>query len=343
MPSFKSAGAVALFSFITVSAYADPLPAKAPVPANNPMSAAKIELGKKLFFDPRISVDGTISCNSCHNVMAGGDDARPVSVGVHGMKGTRSAPTVWNSAFMSVQFWDGRAPSLEKQAEGPMINAVEMGSSSHDLVVGRVQKIPGYVAEFKKVYGKEFNGKISLDQMTKAIAAYERTLITPNSPYDQYMKGNKKALSAAAVRGLGLTKTVGCVSCHMGPNFAGPTLPEGTGFYQKFPTFPGSEYDKKYDLTKDLGRYEVTKNEADKNFWRVPTWRNIALTAPYFHNGSVKTLDEAVRVMAKTQLNKELKDNEVSDIVAFLESLTGKFPEQKMPRLHETLGTTVNE
>ena len=129
--------AVALFPMI---AMADPLPAKPPVPKDNPMTPAKIELGKKLYFDPRISVDGTISCNSCHNVMAGGDDARPVSVGVRGQKGARSAPTVWNSAFMSVQFWDGRAPSLEKQAEGPMINAVEMGSSSHDLVVGRIQK-----------------------------------------------------------------------------------------------------------------------------------------------------------------------------------------------------------
>jgi cytochrome c peroxidase len=333
------ATAVPVLSFSNLS-FADPLPAKAPVPKDNPMSAAKIELGKKLYFDPRISVDGTISCNSCHNVMAGGDDARPVSVGVHGMKGGRSAPTVWNSAFMSVQFWDGRAPSLEKQAEGPMVNAVEMGSSSHDLVVGRIKKIPGYSAEFKKVFGDEM---ITLDRMTKAIAAYERTLITPNSPYDQYMKGNKKALSASAIRGLALTQSVGCVACHMGPNFAGPMLPEGTGFYQKFPTFPGSDYEKKYDLTKDKGRFEVTKNEADKNFWRVPTWRNIAVTAPYFHNGSVKTLDEAVRVMAKTQLNKDLKDDEVKDLVAFLESLTGKFPEQKMPRLHETLGTSVAE
>lgn len=333
--------ALAVYFAIGLTAVADPLPLKAPVPANNPMSAAKIELGKKLYFDPRISIDGTISCNSCHNVMGGGDDGRAFSAGVRGQKGGRSAPTVWNSAFMSVQFWDGRAASLEKQAEGPMINAVEMGSSSHDLVVGRIRKIPGYVEEFKKVYGKD--AQITLDGMTKAIAAYERTLITPNSPYDQYMKGNKKAISAAAIRGLGLTKSVGCVSCHMGPNFAGPMLPEGTGFYQKFPVIPGTDYEKKYGFSKDLGRFEATKADADKNFWRVPTWRNIALTAPYFHNGSVKTLDEAVKVMAKTQLNRDLKDNEASDIVAFLETLTGQFPEQKMPRLHETRGVSVAE
>ena len=177
--------------------------------------------------------------------------------------------------------------------------------------------------------------------MGKAIAAYERTLITPNGPFDLYLKGNKKAISAAAIRGMNLVQSVGCTSCHQGVNFAGPALPEGVGFYQKFPTFPGSKYDKQYHLTDDKGRFEVTKAESDKNMWRVPTWRNVALTAPYFHNGSVKTLPEAVRVMAKVQLNKELKDDEVSDIVSFLETLTGKFPEQTLPRLPEVLGATV--
>ncbi|MBS1958210.1 MAG: cytochrome-c peroxidase [Bdellovibrionales bacterium] len=322
----------------------DPLPAKPPIPADNPQTPAKIELGKKLYFDPRISKQGTISCNSCHNVMLGGDDNRPNSIGHNGQRGARSAPTVWNSAFLSVQFWDGRAKSLEEQAKGPLTNPVEMAMDSQDVVLFRIRKVPGYLAEFKKVWPNiKTNEDITIDYVAKAIASYERTLIAGGSPYDQFLRGNKKALSAQAQAGMKLVQEVGCTSCHMGANFAGPPLPEGTGFYQKFPVYPGSEYDAKYDLLKDKGRFEVTKAEQEKNMWRVPTWRNIALTAPYFHNGSVKTLDEAVKVMAKTQLNKDLKPEEVSSIVSFLESLTGKFPEQKMPRLPETPGVSIVE
>jgi cytochrome c peroxidase len=309
--------------------------------SSSKMELAKVELGKKLFFDPRLSKDGTISCNSCHNVMSGGDDNRPNSVGVEGQHGGRSAPTVWNAANMSVQFWDGRANSLEDQAKGPLTNPIEMGMKDHAAVIARIQQIPGYVEEFKKAFSEVKSEKdITIDHFAKAVAEYERTLITKDSPYDQYMKGNKKAMSPAAIRGMGIVQAVGCTSCHMGSNFAGPPLPVGSGFFQKFPVYPGSDYDKKYDLLKDQGRFEVTKNASDKNFWRVPTWKNVAVTAPYFHNGAVKTLDEAIRVMAKTQLNKELKDDEVNDIVAFLQSLTGKFPEQKMPRLPATEGKT---
>ncbi len=316
------------------------LPKKPPVPALNPLTPAKIELGKQLYFDPRLSKDGTVSCNSCHNVMSGGEDNRPNSVGIKGQHGGRSSPTVWNSAFMSVQFWDGRAKSLEEQAKGPLTNPIEMGMENHDAVIARIKAIPGYVEGFKKAFPGSKD--ITIDQLAMAIASYERTLITPDSPYDLYLKGNKKALSAAAVRGMNLVQTVGCTSCHSGPNFAGPAaLPEGAGFYQKFPTYPGSEYDSKYDLLADEGRGGVTKNPAEKHFFRVPTWRNIALTAPYMHNGKVPNLPEAVRVMAKTQLNKELKSEEVSDIVAFLSSLTGKFPEQKMPRLPASEGVTL--
>ncbi len=325
---------------VHTSAFAwDALPQHASAPAENPMTAQKIELGKKLFFDPRISADGTVSCNSCHNVMKSGDDGRPHSVGIQGKEGGRSAPTVWNAAFLSVQFWDGRAKSLEEQAKGPMINPVEMGNSSHEPVISRILKVPGYVEEFKKAFPKEKD--ITIDHVAKAIATYERTLITPNSPYDLYVRGNKKAMSAAAIRGMATVQSVGCLSCHSGANFSGPTLPEGVGFYQKFPRFPGSEYDKKYDLTSDSGRFQVTKNPEDQNSWRVPTWRNIALTAPYFHNGKVQSLDEAVRVMAKTQLNQDLKPEQVSDIVAFLESLSGKFPDQKMPRLPDISGKAI--
>lgn len=312
-----------------------PLPSKAPVPADNPMTTEKIELGKMLFFDPRLSMDGTISCNSCHNVMFHGGDGRPVGAGIHGQRGGRGSPTVWNSAFMTVQFWDGRAPSLEEQAKGPVTNSVEMGMTSHDLVIERIRQIPGYISAFKKAFPKDKN-PITTNNLVKAIATYERTLITPNAPFDKYLKGNKKALSAQQVRGWKLVQEIGCTSCHVGENFAGEGFKMGEGNYQPFPQIPGSKYDKMYDITSDLGRYEVTKKAEDKNHWRVPTWRNVALTAPYFHNGKVKTLDEAVRVMGKTQLDMDLTDAQVADIVAFLNSLTGEFPKQTMPVLPPT-------
>lgn len=324
--------AAIVFVFGTNAWAFEPLPKQPPIPSHNPMTKEKVSLGQQLFFDPRLSKSGTLSCNSCHNVMAGGDDGRPNSVGIGGQLGGRSAPTVWNAAFLSVQFWDGRAASLEEQAKGPLTNPIEMGMESHDIVIGRIKKIPGYQSQFDKVFGKN---SLNIDNLAKAIAAYERTLITPDSPFDRYLKGDKKAISAAAVRGMNLAQSEGCTSCHSGPNFAGPMLPEGTGFFQKFPVIPGTEYEKKYKLGEDLGRYTVTKNEGEKNMFRVPTWRNVALTAPYFHNGSVASLDEAVRVMAKVQLNKTLTDAQVNDIVAFMETLTGKFPDQKMPRLPE--------
>lgn len=326
---------------MSLSAFADfrPLPDQPPIPADNPQTPEKIELGKMLWFDPRLSMDGSISCNSCHNVMFHGGDGRPVGAGIHGQRGGRGSPTVWNSAFHSVQFWDGRAASLEEQALGPLINSVEMGMTSHDLVIERIKQIPGYVQAFKKVFPKD--KAPTIQNAAKAIAAYERTLITPNSPFDKYMKGNKKAMTAQQIRGMKLVDEIGCTSCHTGVNFAGEGLKMGEGNYQPFPQIPGSKYDKMYDLTSDLGRYEVTKKAEDKNHWRVPTWRNIAITAPYFHNGKVKTLDEAVRVMAKTQLDMDLKENQVQDIVAFLNALTGEFPKQTMPQLPNTANHSI--
>ena len=323
------------FSFAQNSA----LPGRPPIPKNNPQTKKKIELGKMLYFDPRLSVDGTVSCNSCHNVMNGGSDNRSFSSGVNGHRGGRSAGTVFNSAFYSVQFWDGRARSLEEQAKGPLTNPIEMGNPNHDVVIARVKKIPGYVTQFKKVFGKK--NPVNIDNLAKAIASYERTLITPNSPFDKFIKGKKKFLSVEARNGYQTFQSVGCVTCHSGPNFAGPMLPEGTGFFMKFPTFPNTDYDKKYNFTKDTGRFEVTKKEQDKYFFRVPTLRNIALTAPYFHNGSVMTLAEAVRVMGKTQLNKDLSEMEVKNLVAFLNSLTGVIPPQSMPTLPATKNTTL--
>lgn len=305
-------------------------PTSVEVPKDNPMTKEKIELGKMLFFDPRLSKNNKVSCNSCHNVMKFGDDGLPRSPGHEGKLGGRNSPTVYNAAFYSVQFWDGRAPTLEEQSKGPLINPVEMGMENHNIVVDIVNTVPAYKASFDKAFGP---GNLTIDKIAKAIASYERTLITPNSPYDKFVAGDKSALSPAAIRGWKAVKTVGCTSCHSGPMFAGPQMPIGTGFYQKFPLFPNTEYDKKYKFSADLGRYTETKQEADKGMFRVSSWRNIARTGPYFHNGSVQKLDEAVRVMAKTQLGKDLKKDEVSDIVAFLTSLNGEIPKQTPPTL----------
>lgn len=315
------------------------LPKTAPTPADNPTTADKVELGKMLFMDPRFSSTGTISCNSCHNVMEGGDDSRSVSMGVHGKTGGRNAPTVWNSAFHSVQFWDGRAALLEDQAKGPVSNPIEMGMKDVETAMQRVRAIPGYKTVFEKVFGKD---GMTVDNAAKAVAAFERTLITPNSPYDKYVNGNKKAMSKQQVSGMNKFAAIGCTSCHSGAAFNGPQLKLGEGFYVKFPTFD-NEYVSKYKLDEDKGREEATGKAADRNMFRVPTLRNITDTAPYFHNGSVNDLSEAVRVMAKTQLNSTLPEKDVNDIVAFLGALTGEYPEIMMPRLPSTSGTSIVE
>ena len=307
------------------------LPDKAPAPADNPTTAAKIELGRSLFFDPRLSSTGTVSCNSCHNVMLGGEDNRPVAMGVHGKTGGRSAPTVWNAAFNSSQFWDGRARSLEEQALGPITNPIEMGLKNLTVAINRLRAIKGYTPMFEKAFGGK--NAITIENLAKAIAAYERSLITPNSPYDRYVKGDKSALTAQQVKGMKHFAELGCTGCHSGPAFSGPAMAPGTGFFMKFPTYTDNEYVKKYDLMADKGR-------ADKHEWKVPTLRNIALTAPYFHNGKVDTLEEAVRVMARTQLNKKLTHAQVEELVAFLNALSGEFPTQPMPRLPTTEGWT---
>jgi cytochrome c peroxidase len=317
------------------------MPSHVPVPKDNLQTPAKIELGKKLYFDPRISITGTVSCNSCHNVMSNGTDNRPVSAGAHGKLGDRNAPTVFNSAFRSVHFWDGRAASLEEQAKGPPMNPIEMGMPSAEAIVERIRAIPAYREEFAKVFGG--SQPITFDHIAQAIASFERTLITPGSAYDRFMAGDKGALSPAAQRGLKLMDSVGCAGCHSGSQFSGPEQPMGTGFYMKFPMNPDNAYVKKYELDADAGRNEVTHQEADEHMFVVQSLRNIEVTAPYFHNGAVKSLDEAVRVMATTQLDQKLTAGQVQDIVAFLDSLTGKFPQITLPRLPETPNTTLLE
>mgnify|MGYP001813814458 FL=1 len=314
------------------------LPETAPAPADNPTTEAKVELGKMLYMDPRFSSTGTVSCNSCHNVMEGGDDSRSVSMGVHGKTGGRNAPTVWNSAFHSVQFWDGRAPLLEDQAKGPVANPVEMGMKDVDTAMERVRRIPGYKAYFDKAFGEN---SMTVNNAAMAVAAFERTLITPNSAYDKYVKGDNKAMSEQQVRGMNKFASSGCTSCHSGAAFNGPQMKLGEGFFTRFPTFTDNTYVAQYKLADDKGRQEVTGNEADASMFRTPTLRNITDTAPYFHNGSVNDLAEAVRVMAKTQLNKDLPDSDVNDIVAFLGALTGEYPEITMPRLPATSGTSI--
>jgi cytochrome c peroxidase len=328
------------FGAIAASAPWQALPEVVPAPADNPTTAAKVELGKMLYFDPRLSSSGTVSCFTCHNVMEGGDDHRPTSIGVHGHVGGRNAPTVLNAAFLDSQFWDGRAATLEDQAKGPPANAIEMGMPNLEAVISRIRNIPGYKLYFEKAFG--VGDVITMDNAAKAIAAYERTLITPNSAYDKYAKGDTKALTEQQARGLETFAGVGCTSCHQGATFAGPPLPLGTGFFMKFPTFPDSSYVAKYDFLSDTGRESVTKVVADKNVWRVPGLRNLVYTAPYFHNGQVHTMGEAVRIMASTQLNLSATDAQVADIVAFLESLTGPFPSQEMPRLPPTPGDLID-
>ncbi|MDH5227117.1 MAG: c-type cytochrome [Gammaproteobacteria bacterium] len=317
-----------------------PLPDVAPAPADNPTTPDKVELGKMLYFDPRLSSTGTVSCFSCHNVMEGGDDHRPTSVGVHGHVGGRNAPTVWNAAFLSSQFWDGRAATLEDQAKGPPANAIEMGMPNLDAVIGRVRNIPGYKPFFERAFGA--GDVVTMENVAKAIAAYERTLITPRSAYDRYAAGDAKALNAQQIRGLDTFAQTGCTACHQGPAFSGPPLPAGTPFLMKFPTFPDSPFVARYDFTSDTGRATVTKEPADMNLWRVPGLRNLEYTAPYFHNGQVHTIPEAVRVMASTQLQKTLTAAEVDDITAFLLTLSGPFPVQQMPRLPPTPGDLID-
>ena len=314
----------------------DALPTVAPAPADNPTTQARVDLGRMLYHDPRFSETGTISCASCHNLMEGGDDHRPTSIGVHGAKGGRNAPTVFNAAFLTSQFWDGRAPTLEAQAKGPIVNPVEMGMKSLGSAVDRIRGIPGYAPYFAAAFGP--GDVITIDNAADAIAAFERTQITPGSAYDRYAQGDATALTAQQQRGLQAFADIGCQACHSGVVFAGPPLPMGTPFLQKFPIRTDSPYVAKYDLMADKGRYESTKAPADEYLWRVPQLRNLTYTAPYLHNGSVKSIPEMVRLMAAVQLGVPVTDAQVADVTAFLEGLTGEFPREVMPRLPPTPG-----
>ncbi|MDR0275856.1 MAG: cytochrome-c peroxidase [Burkholderiaceae bacterium] len=278
---------------------------------------AKVELGKQLFFDPRLSRSGWISCNSCHNLSMGGSDNFKSSVGDHWAQGGIRAPTVLNSSLNIAQFWDGRAKDLAAQAGGPIANPIEMGST-HEAAEKTLDTIPGYRTQFKKVYGVD---KIGIDQITDAIAAFEATLITPNSRFDKWLKGDKAAITADELAGYQLFKDTGCVACHNGPAVGG-------GSYQKFGLV--HEYKTANPAT---GRAGVTGNDGDRMMFKVPTLRNIELTPPYFHDGSAKTLSQAVATMAWVQLGKTLTPDQNAKIVAFLKTLTGDQPSFPLPQL----------
>ncbi|MEO7557846.1 MAG: cytochrome c peroxidase [Gammaproteobacteria bacterium] len=302
------------------------LPAQAPVPHDNPPNAAKLKLGRQLYFDTRLSLNAKISCNTCHDLTQGGVDHRALSTGASGKQARRSTPTVLNAAFQSVQFWDGRAESIEAAIKDHLLDPSIMGMPGQRAVLKRIGSRAAYRHGFNKAFGGP--AALSFDNLAKAIAAYVRTLTTPDSPFDRYVKGDKKALSKQALRGMQQFQEAGCVACHFGINFSGPPMPMGEGFYELFPNYLGSRYDKQYNLvTDDQGHYEATKDPIHKRLFRVSSLRNIALTAPYFHTGTVATLDEAIRVMAVTQLQKELADDQVADIEAFLHTLTGRLQE----------------
>jgi len=266
----------------------------------------KVKLGHELFFDPILSGNGTVACVNCHILSKGGDDGRAFSIGINGHHGNMNSPTVLNARYNFVQFWDGRAKDLQQQAEGPIENPVEMGNNFKNLI--KTLKKSKYKKEFDAIY----KDGITKANITDAIAEYEKTLITPNAPFDRYLRGDKNALTKEQKEGYELFKSKGCISCHNGINIGG-------NLYAKFGNF-------KQAKSKSLGRYDVTHNELDKYLFKVPTLRNIALTAPYLHDGRYKTLEGVVKFMLEYQLGRESNKDEIKKIVAFLRSLTGELP-----------------
>lgn len=307
----------------------EPIPKTPPTIEDAPSTPEKVELGKMLYFEPRLSESHTISCNSCHIVGMGGVDMLETSIGHRWQRGGRNAPTVLNSVFNTAQFWDGRAKDLAAQAGGPLVNPVEMASSG-EHVVEQLKAIPGYQEDFKKAY-PEASDPVTLDNATKAIEVFEATLITPDAPFDRYLEGDAGALNDEQKQGLRVFIDSGCASCHNGINVGG-------GMYAPFGVVekPGADFLP----VADKGRFEVTKSVADEYVFKVPTLRNIALTPPYFHTGKSWDLRQAVAVMGSSQLGKTLSDEEVNQITAFLHSLTGDQPEVVYPVLPPSVATT---
>ena len=292
----------------------EPLPFLPPIPPDNSMTEEKIVLGTMLFFEPRISSSGVISCATCHNPALGWSDRIPRAVGHEGQVGVRNTPTVLNSGFLASQFWDGREPDLEGQALGPIQAGVEMNMSL-EAAISRLKEFEIYLDQFELAYPGDPD-PINDQNVALALATFQRTLNTPNSPFDRYLRGDDGAISDDAQAGMRLFVDNGCIACHSGPAFT-------DGSFNRF-ELPGST---------DEGRFVVTGDEADKFAFRTPTLRNVAVTYPYFNNGSVSSLRDAVNLMGVQMLGNEFTDPELDSLVAFLHTLTGEMPNVVVPAL----------
>jgi cytochrome c peroxidase len=289
----------------------------APLRRNMALPPEKVALGERLFQEPALSRDGSMSCSTCHNLAEGGTDRRRFSIGIDGKTGSINAPTVFNSGFNFVQFWDGRAASLEEQVAGPIHNPIEM-ASNWEQVLAKLKANDAYRAAFARLYPDEITAANTAD----AIATFERSLVTPDSPFDRYLRGNADALTAEEQEGYRRFKEYGCSSCHQGINIGG-------NLYQRFGVMRDYFADKAMD-DADQGRYNVTRREEDRHVFKVPSLRNIAVTAPYFHDGSAETLEDAVAIMGRFQLGRELSDEDKRLITGFLRSLTGQWKEKPL-------------
>ena len=296
-----------------------------PVQPVKEINLALSELGKKLYFDPRLSASGFISCNSCHNLSMGGTDNLKTSIGHKWQQGPINSPTVLNSSPSLALFWDGRAGDLKEQAGGPIANPGEM-ASTHTLAVDVVASIPRYVQEFKLVFND--NGTVNIDRITDAIAEFEKTLVTPNSRFDKWLLGDEMAINDYEKQGYKLFKDSGCVACHNGEAVGGNS-------YQKMGVV------EPYQTSNNVeGRAAVTCQDVDRFTFKVPTLRNVELTYPYFHDGEAKTLTESVDVMGRLQLGRKFSTDENAKIVAFLKTLTGDQPQFLMPILPPSVDGT---
>ncbi len=294
-----------------------PLPTEAPNPENL-LSEAKVKLGKQLYFDTRLSKNGTQSCNTCHDLSNYGVDNLPTSPGDNGTLGTRNSPTVFNSALRTAQFWDGRNKDVEEQAGGPVLNPIEMGMHSEAEVESRLVEVPGYVSLFAEAFPEDQN-PINYVNMRKAIGAFERTLITP-SRFDSYLNGDAHALTNQEQNGLKLFIDQGCIACHMGPLLGGNMM-------QKMGLF-GDYHEVIKAKLDDHGKFEETKVETDKGMFFVPGLRNVEKTAPYFHNGGIADIKESIKIMGRLQLGKEFTDEQINDMAQFFVALTGNIPDE---------------
>jgi cytochrome c peroxidase len=292
-----------------------------PLDAESKLDSRKVALGELLFNDKRLSKDNSISCASCHNLLMGGVDGTQVSTGINGARGPINAPTVFNSGFNFRQFWDGRAKSLEEQAAGPVHNPLEMGSSWPE-VLPKLDNDGALVAQFKEVFADGVQPKNILD----VIATFERSLTTPNSRIDKYLRGDNDALSGDELKGYQLFKSYGCISCHQGMNVGG-------NMFQVFGAMNNYFSVRGNITTADFGRYNVTKDPADKHVFKVPSLRNVAMTSPYFHDGSVNTLPEAVDVMFRYQLGRTAPQADKELIIKFLHTLTGEYKGKQLDPL----------